>query len=126
MIIQGKKGSLVIFFKDKLIAGYPLGRYNYEDYKNQSNTLIRQSLQDNISIKEQIEKYKYFVELIYNKKINRKKISGYDLQVFCAVIISLIKFKQLEEDDVLFFAPRKKKRGKTFVQDKTQIADILR
>jgi hypothetical protein len=117
MIIQGRKGCLCLFYRDLLIAGFPLGNNSYEDYKTQSHNLILDSLRKNKSIKEQIQLYKIFCETIYEKKIKKEKISGYDLQVFSSCLLSLIKFNQLEEEDFIFIAPRKKKRGKKFNQN---------
>ena len=117
MIIQGKKGCLCLFYNDLLIAGFPLGNNSYEDYKTQSQNLILDSLRKNKSIKEQIQLYKIFCETIYEKKLKKQKISGYDLQVFSSCLLSLIKFNQLEEEDFIFIAPRKKKRGKKFNQN---------
>ena len=117
MIIQGNIGCLCLFYHDLLIAGFPLGNNSYEDYKTQSDNLILDSLRKNKSIKEQIQLYKIFCETIYQKKRKKQKISGYDLQVFSSCLLSLIKFNHIEEDDVIYIAPRKKKRGKRFNQN---------
>ena len=110
MIIEGRKGSLVLFYKDLLICGFPIGSNNYEDYKKQSENLILDSLRKNHSIKNQIDLYKGFVEAIYKKKLNKNKISGYDLQVFCGSILSLVRFNILDEDDIVFITQKKKNR----------------
>ena len=112
MIIEGRNGSLVLFYKDLLICGFPLGSNNYDDYKNQSESLILDSLRKNHSIKKQIDLYKSFIETIYIKKLNQAKISGYDLQVFCASILSLVRFNVFDEDDVIFIADKKRRREK--------------
>ena len=112
MIIEGKKGSLVFFFNDVLICGFPIGRYNYDDYKAQSNELVLNSFIENYNIKQQINNYMRFVSIIYHKKIDGKKISGMDLQIFAATCLALIKFKVLDEDDIVFQAIKKRNRGK--------------
>lgn len=117
MIIQGKKGCLCLFYHDLLIAGFPLGNNSYEDYKTQSLNLILDSLRKNKTIKQQIRLYTIFCETIYKKKLNKKKISGYDLQVFSSCLLALIKFNQLDEEDFILIAPRKKKPGKKFNQN---------
>ncbi len=68
-------------------------------------------------MKDQINMYKYFCELIYERKINNQRISGLDHQKFCACLLSLVRLKVIDEDDAVFIAPRKKgKRGKKFIQ----------
>ena len=84
--------------------------YTYEDYKKQSENLILDSLRKNHSIKNQIDLYKGFVEAIYKKKLNKNKISGYDLQVFCGSILSLVRFNILDEDDIVFITQKKRNR----------------
>lgn len=118
MIIQGKDGSLLLFWNDLLISSFPLGLNKLKDYKVQSENLIIDSFKSNRNIKKQIQVYKCFCQLIYNKKKNKEKISGFDHQRFCACVFSLIRFKFVDEDDVIFIAPRKKnyKRGKRFIQ----------
>tara|TARA_R110000737_G_scaffold4753_2_gene15311 strand:+ start:116 stop:478 length:363 start_codon:yes stop_codon:yes gene_type:complete len=116
MIIQGKEGSLVLFYKDLLIAGFPLGHNQYEDYQEQANDFIIRSLKEKKPIHIQIPAYLRICELIHDKKLKGKKISGYDLQLFSASLLSLVKLKQLDEDDVIFIAGRKKGNFKTFTQ----------
>ena len=110
MIIEGSKGSMVLFYKDVLICGFPLGKNTYEDYKKQSDDLILDSLRKNKSIQEQIILYKTFIQTIYKRKINNKKISGYDLQVFSSCILALIKFNIFDIDDIVFIAGKKRNR----------------
>ena len=116
MIIQGKEGSLVLFYKDLLICGFPLGIYTYEDYQEQANDLMVQSLRFNNPLKVQVEGYRKMCEITYVKKIKGKKISGYDLQCFSASLLNLVKLKLIDEDDVVFIAGRKKGKYKTFHQ----------
>jgi hypothetical protein len=116
MIIQGKDGCLVLFWKDKLIAGFPLGSNTFEDYKKQSNEIIIDSLRSNHSIPFQIKCYRKLCDKTYHEKINGKKISGYNLQMFSACVLALIRFNVIDEDDVIFMAPRKRGKHKKFKQ----------
>tara|TARA_R110000737_G_C14356509_1_gene446108 strand:- start:271 stop:633 length:363 start_codon:yes stop_codon:yes gene_type:complete len=117
MIIQGSEGSMVLFYKDMLIGGFPLGKFNkYKDYQEQANVLIVESLRLNKPIKFQIKGYVRICNLMYDKKVQGKKISGYDFQLFSASLLSLVKLKILDEDDVVFIAGRKKGNYKTFNQ----------
>lgn len=119
MIIQGSQGSMVLFYKDLLIGGFPLGKFNkYKDYQEQSNILIVESLRLNNPIKFQIQNYFRMCNLIYDKKVQGKKISGYDFQLFSVSLLSLVKLKILDEDDVVLIAGRKKGNYKTFTQFK--------
>ena len=116
------RNYLVDYFKldmtneEYYISSDPLGNNKVEDYKLQSTNLIIDSFKQNHNIKKQINVYKHYCECIYQKKINKNKISGYDLQTFSACCLALVKLKVFDEDDVIFIAPRRKKRGKRFIQ----------
>jgi hypothetical protein len=101
------KNNLVLFFKDLLIANYPITDLKtYERYKEQGNLLILESLKANIPIKSQI--YTYF--LFCNQILRRKKegldiVSDYQMLLNC--IFALIKLKILEEEDSVLIIGKK-------------------
>ena len=109
MIIYGKKGSLILFYKDLLIGSYPLSNLkNYERYKYQGEYLILTSLKT-IPIKLQIKTYESFCEMIYQRKKNKLGIYRSDYEMFLNCIFALIKFKKLNEEDSVFIVPKRKK-----------------
>ena len=108
MIIYGKQGSLLLFYKDLLIGSYPLTNLKtYERYKYHGEYLILDSLKT-IPIKLQIKTYLSFCEYIYERKQNKLGIYRSDYQMFLNSIFALIRLKQLDEEDCIFITPRKK------------------
>ena len=108
MIIYGKQGSLLLFYKDLLIGSYPLTNLKtYERYKYHGEYLILDSLKT-IPIKLQIKTYLSFCEYIYERKKNKLGIYRSDYQLFLNSIFALIRLKQLDEEDCIFITPRKK------------------
>tara|TARA_R100001079_G_scaffold63258_1_gene32759 strand:- start:187 stop:534 length:348 start_codon:yes stop_codon:yes gene_type:complete len=108
MIFNGSKGSLVLFYNNLLIGSYPLSnKKSYESYKYQGEHLILKTI-EKIPIKLQIKTYRSFCEMIYEKKKNKLGIHRTYYEMFLCCIFALIKLKQLEEDDCIFIAPRKK------------------
>ena len=108
MIINGKKGSLILFYKNLLIASYPLSNLKtYERYKYQGEYLILDSLKT-MPLKLQIKIYLSFVEMIYLRKKDKKGIYKSDFEMFLNCIFALIKLKKLDEEEAVFIAPKKK------------------
>lgn len=118
MIIQGKNGSLNLFYNDLFISSFPLGNNNFDDYKNQSEKLILNSLKNNRNLKDQIKMYKNFCDIIFIRKKNKMKISGLDHQKFSACLLALIRLKYLDLDDNVLIMNRRKnnKKRKKFNQ----------
>ena len=112
MIIQGRQGSMVLFWKDKLMFGFPLSatRHKVIDYQLQANILMIDSLEKGSSIKEQIVHYQFICDHIYKRKMKGNKISTFDVQTFCCCVLSLIKFKVIDEDDVILMCEKKRPR----------------
>ena len=108
MIINGKKGSLILFYKNLLIGSYPLSNLKtYERYKYQGEYLILDSLKT-MPLKLQIKTYLSFVEMIYLRKKDKKGIYKSDFEMFLNCIFALIKLKKLDEEETVFIAPKKK------------------
>jgi hypothetical protein len=109
MINEGKKGSLNLFYKDLLIGSYPLSNLKtYERYKYQGEYLILHSLKT-IPLKFQIKTYTAFCDMIYQRKRDGLGIYRSDYEHLLNAIFALIKTKQLDEDESVFIAPKKKK-----------------
>ena len=108
MIIYGKKGSLLLFYKNLLIGSYPLSNLKtYERYKYQGEYLILDSLKT-IPLKLQIKTYTGFCQSIYERKKNKLGIYRSDFEMFLNCIFALIKLKKLDEDDSVYIATKKK------------------
>ena len=109
MFIQGKKGQLTLFYKDILIAGYPLGQMSYHDYQKVADDLIINSMRTaKRNIKQQIFAYRLFCNGIMYQKIKKKYISLDDYRMFLACSLALVKLRILDEDDIVFISDRKR------------------
>jgi hypothetical protein len=110
MIITGKNGCLCVFWNNLLLAGFPLSKRNpYEKYKESANDLIIDALRKGRNIKDIISQFKMICDKTYIRKKEKKKISSFDLQVVMHCILSLVRLEILDEEDVVFLAPRRKK-----------------
>ena len=108
MIFQGSQGSLVLFWDNLLISGFPLGYRDFAYYKEIANELIVSSLRRNIPMKEQIQTYHCMCEITHKKKKNKTKLLRRDHELFLASCLALVKLQIIDEEDVIFIAPRKK------------------
>tara|TARA_R110000796_G_scaffold2832_11_gene10835 strand:+ start:239 stop:607 length:369 start_codon:yes stop_codon:yes gene_type:complete len=110
-IRQGKNGSLNVFYKDLFIASYPLNdKRTVDGYKKNGEWLILSTMRERpeLNIKNQIYTYTYFLNLMYNRKLNNKNIwrSNYELILGC--VMALIKLDILDYDDCIFCQPIKR------------------
>ena len=103
MFIEGKKGQLTIFYKEILIAGYPIGQMSYHDYQ-----LIDSMRSHKRNMREQILAYRTFCNAILFRKLKKKYISEDDYRMFLACSLALVKLKILDEDDIVFISDRKR------------------
>tara|TARA_R110000765_G_scaffold414765_1_gene515440 strand:- start:341 stop:694 length:354 start_codon:yes stop_codon:yes gene_type:complete len=109
MFIEGKKGQLTIFYKEILIAGYPIGQMSYHDYQLVANDLIIDSMRSHKrNMREQILAYRTFCNAILFRKLKKKYISEDDYRMFLACSLALVKLKILDEDDIVFISDRKR------------------
>ena len=104
------KNNLVLFFKDLLIANYPITDLKtYERYKEQGNLLILESLKANIPIKSQIYTYILFCNQILRRKKEGLRIWRSDYEMFLNCIFALIKLKILDEYNSVLIVKKKSK-----------------
>ncbi len=114
MIIQGKEGSLVLFWNDKLISSLPLGKRTVEEYLNEANTFILNSMrEDKKNIKELVYYTKNYCELHYKKKLKGKKIDSTSHCYFQLSLLALVRLGLIDFDEVCLIAPRKQVKSKT-------------
>jgi len=114
MMMQGKDGMLCLYYNNLLIAGFPLGQMGLKDYADVSNRLLLDSLREqNRNLREQSFAYKYYCKEIYYKKLMKKKISDEDYRLFLGALLSLVKLKQFDIEDVTMVFPRKKVKNRS-------------
>ena len=113
MIINGKNGSICIYWKDLLVSSLPRGKMDYDDYLNEANKFILLSMKEGKNIKELIHWFHQLCRIVYEKKIKKKKISSEYHGLFHYCIFSLIKLNLIDKDDVLLICPRKKPKKLT-------------
>lgn len=105
MVIQGKNGSVVFYFENKIVGSLPLGNHTMEDYEKQRDKLIREALED-MKLKE--------VKNIMWRGLHAMK-DGFkeDNDFICMTILCLMKFRQIDPDgdqEGILVVPRRKPR----------------
>ena len=108
MIIYGKKGSLLLFYKNLLVGSYPLSNLKtYERYKIQGDLFILDSLK-HASLQFQIKAYTSFCDIIYQRKKDGLGIHRSDYEFFLNAIFALIKLNVIDEEDSIYIVGKKK------------------
>lgn len=109
MIIQGKEGTLCLYWNDKLISSAPLSKKkNIDYYKEKANDMIVDSLRSGYNMKEIIKVLHQLCVSTYLKKIKINKLDTEGHAMFRDCLLSLIKLELLDFDDVCLICPRKK------------------
>jgi|DEB0MinimDraft_10_1074344.scaffolds.fasta_scaffold08179_7 hypothetical protein len=112
MIISGEKGSLVLYWKSKLVSSHPIGQREYEDYKKSSNKFIINAMKEGRSFDDIKEKCLIFIHVFGNRRLNKEKVSMEDHIYFMMCLLFMIKIGFYDEDDYILVAPKKKKSKK--------------
>ena len=113
VVIVGKNGSVTFFWKDKLVMGIPLGKWNMKDYFKLGDDLILNYMREQkMKMIEIIHALILWCNTIMKRKVRNKPVSDIDLKTTCIAIIALIKLKIFDQDDVLLIMPKKKKNKK--------------
>jgi hypothetical protein len=113
MIISGRKGSLVLYWKDKLVSSQPLGKRDYEDYKKSSNKFIINSMDKGASFDKIKEKCLVYIHVFGNRRLNKEKVSEEDHIYFMMCLLFMIKIGFYDEDDYVLLAPKYKGKKKS-------------
>ena len=101
MIYKGSNGNLSLHYKGMMISNYALTKKKtYERYKYQGEYLILKSLDENVKLKNQIQMYLHFCNVIHQRKINRQAIRRSDHELFISCFFALMKLKIIEDDDM--------------------------
>jgi len=100
---------IYIFWNDLYISKFKYdskeGIYTY------GKKFIETNLRENRSMGLQIKVFKHFIEQIYNRKKNKQSIKRIDHRIVFQSMIALIILKQYEEEDLLYFPPKYKKKS---------------
>ena len=105
MIIQGKNGSVVFYFENRIVGSLPLGNRTMEDYEKQRDNLIREALED--------MKLKDVKNIMWRGLHKMKDGSREDNDFICMTILCLMKFRQIDPDgdrEGILVAPRRKRK----------------
>ena len=109
MIKVGKEGSICLYWNDLLISSIPIGKRKWDDYLKESEKFILDSMkQYNKNIKEVIYYTKKFCDITYRRKLEKKRLNTDDHSYFQLSLISLVRLKLLDFDDVCLRTGRKK------------------
>jgi len=106
---DGEDGMICIYLNDNLICGYALGELSVQDYIEMAYDMIVSGMRDNKKIAFQIFTYSQYCKEIYKKFKRKIPIEDEDYRLFLICILSLIKLKILEWDDIVMVFPNYKK-----------------
>lgn len=110
MIIQGKDGSLNVYWNDIFLSSFPLGKYNMKDYEKQAEQLILDAMKEGRKMSSMIPICMGFCEGFYKRRnVLKKKTGQEDHRFFCVCVLVLIRLKIIDADDHLLIMGRKKK-----------------
>jgi hypothetical protein len=107
VVIMGKDGTICSYWNDLLISSMPLGKRTYKHYKKCVEEFIIYSMRTKVNIKDLIEYSRQFCQTIYNKKLNKKKISSEEHHTFNISILTLIRLEIYDEDQLVLICKNK-------------------
>ena len=111
MIYEGNRGSVCFYWNDKLITSAPLSsKRNLDFYETSAINLILDGLKKGFDL--QIQKLKYLTIIQKLSSMKRYLLSREMECELSLCILSLIRLKVVEKDDVLMIFPKKKKLRK--------------
>jgi hypothetical protein len=106
VVYQGKNGSAVFYFENKIVGSLPLGNHTIQDYEKQRDSLLREALEDKSFNLKQIKNIMWRgLHTMKNSKLKK------DNQFICMTVLCLMKLKQIDPEGVdqgILLAPRKK------------------
>ena len=106
VVYQGKNGSAVFYFENKIVGSLPLGNHTIEDYEKQRDNLLREALEDKSFNLRKIKNIMWRgLHTMKNSKLKK------DNQFICMTVLCLMKLRQIDPEGVdqgILLAPRKK------------------
>jgi len=113
--------SLSLHYKGTLCSFFPItSEKDLQYYEDYSNDHIIRNLRKGYNLKQQIGLLKIFVNIFEERRRNNKKVSMEDHIHFLIAIFALIKFKQLENNELnghLILKNKKRKRTKLSINN---------
>jgi len=101
MIYNGCNGSLNLYYKGLLISSFPLtNKKTFNRYQYQGDYIILKSMKQQFKIKQIINTFTQFCNLIYDRKKNKQPIRRSDHQFFISCLFGLLKLKIIENDEL--------------------------
>tara|TARA_R110000850_G_scaffold71690_1_gene158036 strand:+ start:584 stop:946 length:363 start_codon:yes stop_codon:yes gene_type:complete len=100
---------IYLYWKDINIS-----KFTYETKEKlyrSGKSFVEDNIRDKKSIGLQIKVFNHFIEEIYYRKINKLAIRRSDHQIVLQSIMALLVLKQYDEDDLLWFPPKYRKRS---------------
>lgn len=103
-----KTYTMYLNYKDTYICKFPTTTTDpYVVYEVMGKDSIRDAFSRGINYKRQIEVFKQFCDLILKKKQNCYKIRASDYLLFCSSYLALLKYKQIDYNDIIFLKNKK-------------------
>lgn len=106
VVYQGKNGSAVFYFENKIVGSLPLGNHTIEDYEKQRDNLLREALEDKSFNLRKIKNIMW--RGLHTMKHSKLKK---DNQFICMTVLCLMKLRQIDPEGVdqgILLLPRKK------------------
>lgn len=105
-----KTYTMYIYYKDTYMCKFPTTTTDpYVVYEVMGKESVNEAFQKGINYKTQIKVFKKFCNLILKKKLNCYKIRASDYLLFLSSFLALLKYKQVNYNDILFLKNKNKK-----------------
>tara|TARA_R110000851_G_scaffold4609_1_gene18727 strand:- start:1947 stop:2330 length:384 start_codon:yes stop_codon:yes gene_type:complete len=107
---------IYLYWKDINISKFTYETKESEAFQREKlyrsgKSFVEDNIRDKKSIGLQIKVFNHFIEEIYYRKINKLAIRRSDHQIVLQSIMALLVLKQYDEDDLLWFPPKYRKRS---------------
>ena len=104
-----KQSWIYIFWNDLYISKF---KYTTkEGLYTCGRRFVENNIRENKSIDLQIKVFNHFIQQIYIRKKENLAIRRTDHQIVLQSVMALLVLKQYEEEDLLFFPPKYKKKS---------------
>jgi hypothetical protein len=108
-VFNGSQGSICLYYKGLLVSSFPLSKqHTMERYQYQGDYIIRHS--KGIPIKNQINAYLHYCNMIHERKLNKQGIRRNDHIYFLNCLMALLRLRVIENDELNGFMCFKKKK----------------
>ena len=119
LLMKDAPASLSLHYKGTLCSFFPItSEKDLQYYEDYSNNHIVLNLRKGYNLKRQIALLKVFINIFEERRRNNKKVSMEDHIHFLIAIFALIKFKQLENNELNGHLILKNKKRKKKISSK--------